>query len=125
MRRAKWAFIGFLVVVSAGCALRPSLGRGRPDLAALMSFDGAPLTFDRTYTSGKVGPFTIGDSRRDTMERIAGSRPSDKDMELHGKPAAWSVALPAQSGGYNIYTLHFEGERLSSVKAFYSVFAGL
>lgn len=125
MRRIKCAILGFVVVVLVACASRSSLGRNRPDLAALMSFDRAPLTFERTYSSGDVGPFTIGESRSVTMQHLSGYVPSVRDMELHGKPATWKVALPATSGGYSIYTLHFEGDRLTSVKAFYSVFAGL
>ena len=113
-------------MVTAGCALRPSLGRGRPDLAALVSFDDGPLTFERTYSSGKVGPFTVGDSRSVTRQRLSTFPLLDQDRaQLSGNASAWSLALPAKSGGYNIYTVIFEGDRVTSVKAFYSAFAGL
>ena len=126
MRPFHWAVIGTLAVVTAGCALRPSLGRSRPDLAALMSFDGDPLTFERTYSSGKVGPFTIGDSRSVTRERLSTFPLDDQEKtQLSTKESTWRVGLPAKSGGYNIYTLHFQGDRIGSVEAFYSVFAGL
>ena len=123
MRYIKWVIISSLIVVSAGCVLRPSLGRSRPDLAALLSFDGEPLTFERTYTSGNVGPFTIGDTRLVTMQRLSTEPLRDRDMELHGTPASWTAVLPARSGGSCLYTLNFEGERLTKVKAFYSVWA--
>jgi hypothetical protein len=128
MRPLKWVVIGTLLVVIAGCALRPTLGRSRPDLAALLSFDApdGPLTFERTYSSGKVGPFIIGDSRSVTRERLSTLPLDDEDKaQLGGKGSTWRVGLPAKSGGYNIYTVHFESERIASVEAFYSVFAGL
>jgi hypothetical protein len=118
--------IAVLVVVATGCALRPSVGRTRPDLAAAVSFDDGPLTFSRTYNSGEVGPFTVGESRSRTRRRLASFRLLEQDQaQLNGGDARWTVALPAQSGGYSIYTLTFEGERLTSVKAFYSLLAGL
>jgi hypothetical protein len=126
MRPFQWALIGTLVVVTAGCALRPTLGRSRPDLAALLSFDRGWGTFERTYSSGKVGPFNVGDSRSVARERLSTFPLVDEDKpQLSGRKSNWRVALPARSGGYNIYTVDFEGERIASVKAFYSVFAGL
>lgn len=125
MGRFGWAIIGGLVLVTAGCVLREPLGRNRPDLAALLSIDHG-LTFERTYSSGEVGPFSIGDSRSVTRQRLSAFPLLDQDKaQLSGKAATWTAALPAKSGGYNIYTLHFEGEQLVSVKAFYAVFAGL
>jgi hypothetical protein len=109
-------------LVGAGCAVRPALGRSRPDLAALLSFG----TFERTYSSGNVGPFTIGERRNVTRQRLATFSLLEQDKaQLAGNAATWRVALPAKSGGYNVYTLNFEGKQLASVKAFYSVFAGL
>ena len=126
MRGRGWTVIAVLTVVTAGCALRPSLGRSRPDLAALLSFDDGPLTFSRAYTSGEVGPFTIGESRSATRQRLASFPLLEQDKaQLSGKEGKWTVALPAQSGGYSIYTLIFEGERLATVKAFYSCLSGL
>jgi len=126
MRGSSWALIGAFVMMGAGCALRPSLGRSRPDLAALLSFDGGPLTFERTYSSGTVGPFSIGESRAVTRRRLSSFPLLDQDKaQLNGNRATWTAALPSKSGGYNIYTLSFRAERLASVRAFYSVFAGL
>ena len=126
MRVRHWTIVVILVVIAAGWALRPSLGRSRPDLAALVSFDDGPLTFSRTYTEGEVGPFTIGDSRSATRQRLASFQLLEQDTpQLSGKEARWRVALRAQSGGYSIYTLTFQGERLTTVKAFYSLLAGL
>ena len=126
MRPIAWALIGTLLAVAVGCASRPSLGRSRPDLAALLSFDGGPLTFERTYFSGSVGPFTVGESRGVTRRRLSSFQLDDQDKaQLNGNGPTWRVALPSKSGGYNIYTLNFKAERLASVKAFYSAFAGL
>lgn len=121
-----WAIIVVLASVTAACALRPSLGRSRPDIAAILSFDDGPLAFSRAYTSGKVGPFTIGDSRILTRQRLATFPLLEQDnAQFSGKEVSWWVALSARSGGYSIYTLTFEGERLVTVKAFYSLLAGL
>ena len=125
MRPVLWATIGTLIILTAGCALRQPLGRSRPDLAALLSLDHG-LTFERTYSSGRVGPFDIGIARSVTRQRLSGFPLLDQDKaQLTGNAPTWTVALPAKSGGYSIYTLKFEGERLASVNAFYSVFAGL
>ena len=113
-------------MIAGGCALRPSLGRSRPDLAALMSFDDGPLTFARTYSTGQIGPFTIGESRNVVRKRLSGLPLLDQDKaQLAGNAPDWSVSLPAESGGYNLYTLNFRDDRISSVKALNSVFAGL
>lgn len=126
MQGRHWTIIVILVVVAGVWALRPSLGRSRPDLAALVSFDDGPLTFSWTYKEGEVGPFIIGESRSTTRQRLANLSLLEQDeAQLRGQEAKWRVALPAQSGGYSIYTLTFAGERLASVKAFYSLFAGL
>lgn len=124
MRRTKWTVLVLIVVALAAGLSRSTIGRNRPDLAALVSFDGAPLTFEKTYRSGSVGPFTIGESRVATMQHLSKSVPTKRDMELHGKPATWTVILPAPSGGHGLYTLHFQDDRLTSVKTFYSAFAG-
>jgi hypothetical protein len=124
---ARWLIAGVALAVVGGCASRPWVGRSRPDLAALLSFDdGHPLTFARTYTAGKVGPFTIGESRSAARERLSTFSLLDQDRgQLTGEGSSWRVALPAKSGGYNIYTLKFAGGHVVSVQAFYSVFAGL
>src|SRR4051794_25604428 len=97
MRSIHWTIIGAILVVTVGCALRPSVGRSRPDLAALVSFDGEPLTFARTYSSGKVGPFTIGDSRKVTRQRLSALPLLDQDKaQLGGEAPTWRVALPAE-----------------------------
>jgi hypothetical protein len=127
MRQGTKVAIGaLLVAVVAGIAFRQPMGRSRPDLAAILSFDDGPLTFARTYSSGVVGPFAIGDSREVTARRLSALPLLAQDRpQLSGKAAVWRVALPAKSGGHAIYTLRFERERVATVKAFYSMFAGL
>lgn len=125
--KARWLISVIALAIVGGCASRPWVGRGRPDLAALLSFDdGRPLTFARTYAAGKVGPFTIGESRRAALERLSAYPLLDQDRsQLTGEAPIWTVALPAKSGGYNVYTLKFAGGYVVSVRASYSVFAGL
>ena len=91
-----------------------------------MSYDDGPLTFSRTYNTGQVGPFAIGQSRSTIREDllIHPLLAQDRD-ELASDTPIWRVALPAKSGGYNVYTLTFMQDRLVSVEAFYSIFAGL
>ena len=37
----------------------------------------------------------------------------------------WRIALPAQSGGYVIYTVQFDDNHIVSIKTYYAVLAGL
>lgn len=126
MRGIKWAIVGTVLLVASGCVLRGPMGRHRPDVAAFLSFDEGPLTFSRAYSSGDVGPFTIGDSRSVTRARLSTFPLLDQDKaQLSSTAPTWTVALRARNGGYTIYTLSFEGDRIASVRAFYSLFAGL
>ena len=126
-RRTKIAtMVVLLVTAVAGCATRHSLGRTRPDLAALLSVDDGLFGFAETYTKGAVGPFRVGDTREATIDRVENIRlfPDDQ-AQLQEMRQNWRLAIPAKSGGYAIYTLRFENERVVSVRAYYSVFAGL
>lgn len=127
MVSARWLIAGIALAIVGGCASRSWVGRSRPDLAALLSFDdGTPLTFARTYAAGNVGPFIIGESSSATRARLSTFSLLDQDKgQLTGEAPSWRVSLPAKSGGYNIYTLKFAGGELVSVRAFYSVFASL
>ena len=128
MRRGtKIATIVVLSVVTvAGCASRHSLGRSRPDLAALISVDDGLFGFAETYTTGSVGPFKIGDTRAGTIGRLERIRlfPDDR-AQLQQNSPSWRLSIPARSGGHSVYTLRFANERIVSVRAYYSVFAGL
>ena len=126
-RRTKLIVLSVLVTaIVAGCATRHSLGRTRPDLAALLSFDDGLFGFAETYTTGTAGPFSVGDTRAETVGRLGNVRLLEDDQaELQEKSPSWRLAIPAKSGGYAIYTLTFENERVASVRAYYSVFAGL
>ena len=68
----------------------------------------------------------MGDTRTATIERLQGVRllPDDQ-AQLQQKSPSWRLAIPAEGGGYAIYTLRFENEQVASVRAYYSVFAGL
>ena len=125
-RGAMLAVIVLVVATVAGCASRYSLGRSRPDLAALVSADDGLFGFAQTYTTGTVGPFQIGDTRSATVGRLRGIRlfPHDQAQVQTNSPS-WRLSIPAKSGGYAVYTLRFENERVVSARAYYSVFSGL
>lgn len=126
MRGIHWAALVGVMALSGLYAFRPALGRSRPDLAAYLSFDDGPLTFSRVYESGKVGPFAIGESRSVTRQHLNTFRSLEQDKaQLKAAGPDWRIAVPARSGGYVIYTLAFDGDRLATVKAFYSLLAGL
>ena len=125
-RPTKLLLFGVLAAVVAGVAIRPHLGRTRPDLAALLSSDDGLFGFAETYTSGQVGPFNIGDTRSQTVARLENVRLLNQDQaQLRTNSSSWRIAVPAKSGGWAIYTLRFQDERVTSVKAYYSLFAGL
>lgn len=125
---------GFLALTIAGIyvALHLTagqlLGRDHPDLAALVSWDeGMILTFAKTYHDGKVGPVIVGESRSALKDRLLTTsllEQQDKP-QLFNTASEWRFGIPAPSGGYAIYTVKFEGERVNSVQSFYSCLAGL
>lgn len=127
MKRAlKFLVVGMLIAAAVGCAARPTLGRTRPELAALISFDDGPFGFAETYTAGRVGPFNVGDTRSTTVKRLRSFSLLEEDRaQLRTKDAVWRLAVPAKNGGWAIYTLRFDDERVASVGAYYSLFAGL
>ena len=115
------------LVVALPPVIRHMFGRDRPDLAALFSVDDSTLfTFSMTYRSGNVGPFRIGETRQTLAARILtlGLLEEDRPQLLNADPE-WRFGLPARMGGYNIYTIEFDRDRVVSVQAFYSGFAGL
>ena len=115
-----------LIAAAAACAALPTLGRTRPDLAALISFDDGLFGFAETYTAGRVGPFRVRDTRSTTVERLRSFSLHEQDEDqLQTNNAVGRLALPAKSGGWAIYTLRFKDDRIASVKAYYSIFAGL
>lgn len=103
------------------------LGRDRPDLAALVSWDeGTILTFAKTYHDGKVGPVFIGESRATLKGRLKAASLLEQDkLNLDNDESEWKFAIPAQSGGYSIYTVKFNRDQVASVRSFYSCLAGL
>ncbi len=119
---------GTILIVAITCAslARHTLGRTRPDLVAWFSFDDGPLTFARVYTSGSVGPFRVGDTRAATASRLSKVQVPAQDMpQLWRQRPQWSLSLPSRGGGYSTYTITFTDDRVMSIQAFYSVFAGL
>jgi hypothetical protein len=126
-RRSKliWASATVALIV-AGVLLRGPLGRTRPDLMAWFSFEDGPLTFSRSYRSGTVGPFRVGDIHAMTVDRLSSQHVLAQDMpQLWKERPEWTLSLPAASGGYVTYTITFTADRVTTVRSFYSVFAGL
>jgi hypothetical protein len=122
----KFLFAAALIAVISGCVIRHTLGRTRPDLAALVSFDDGLFGFAETYTTGDVGPFKIGDSRAETLARLRHIPMLEQnEAQLRTSGDRWRLAVPAKSGGWAVYTLWFEDEQVTAVKSYYSVFAGL
>jgi hypothetical protein len=122
----KFLLAGALIAVVSGCVARQALGRTRPDLAALISCDDGIFAFAETYTTSDVEPFRIGDSRTETVARLRHIQLLEHDQaQLRTSDARWRLAVPAKSGGWAVYTLWFKDERVTAVKAYYSVFAGL
>jgi hypothetical protein len=126
-RRGKlvWATATVALIV-AGMLVRGPVGRTRPDLMAWLSFDDGLLTFSRSYGSGSIGPFKVGDTHAATIDRLPLQHVLAQDMpQLSERRPVWTLSLPAPSGGYVTYTITFAADRVASVRAFYSVFAGL
>jgi hypothetical protein len=126
-RRSKaiWA-IATVALIVAGVLARGPIGRTRPDLVAWFSFDDGPLTFSLNYRSGSVGRFKVGDTHAATIDRLSSQHVLAQDMpQLGEKQPVWKLSLPAASGGYVTYTIMFAADRITSVRVFYSVFAGL
>jgi len=126
-RRGKLIWVAVTAgLVVADVLVRGPLGRTRPDVMAWFSFDGAPLTFSRRYRSGNVGPFRVGDTRAQAVSRLSSQQLLEQDIpQLRTERADWTLSLPAASGGYVTYTITFTDDRVTSVRAFYSVFSGL
>lgn len=116
----------FAVLVVTHFGVRAIYGRDRPDLAAWVSSDDGLWSFEKEYTSGAIGPFAIGESRDYARAKLSTTKLFENDVAEIDKPSGdWRIALPAKSGGYVIHTVEFADERVSSVKVYYAVFAGL
>ena len=115
-----------LALVAGHLGVRSAYGRDRPDLAAWMSFDDGLWAYQYTFRNGAVGPFIVGQSRNDARKQLEGEYLFDHDRQQVAEASGdWRIALPAQSGGYVIYTVQFKDDQIASIKPYYSVFAGL
>ena len=125
--RIKAVLVGVLVaVLTTHFGIRSAFGRHRPDLTAWVSFDDGLWAYQHTFRDGSVGPLTVGQSRSSARKKLENLHLFDHDRRQIAKPAGdWRIASPAGSGGYVIYTVQFDADRVASVKSYYSVFAGL
>ena len=124
----KLIIVGTALTVSvvAHFGVRAIYGRDRPDLAAWVSWDDGLWSYEKEYASGAVGPFAIGESRDSARAKLSTTKLFENDVAEIDKPSGnWRIALPAKGGGYVIHTVEFADERVSSVKVYYAVFAGL
>ena len=135
---------------AAAVASRASVGRENACWVALYSFDDGPGTFEHTYKSGAVGPFVIGQSKDEASHALSSwpeqfilpmemskaeyaeyylTENSDVSPQMRSflnRSDRWTVAIRTEScGGSVIYEPFFVRGRMTQVKAFYSVFAGL
>ena len=127
-KKLRIVVIAVTLVIALPFAMRQTFGRSRPDLAAWFSFDEGTLwTFSKTYHDGTVGPVSVGESRQILKTRLLalGQLDLTDKSQLFDAAPEWRFGLPARSGGYIIYTINFESDRVVSVQPFYSVFAGL
>lgn len=120
----------FLVIPAilfiAHFCIRAAFDRERPDLAAWVSFDDGLWSFEKTFEDGAVGPFEVGQSREEARTRLEGVDLFDEDRtQVGSKSGDWRIALPAQSGGYVIYTVRFDDNQIASIKTYYAVLVGL
>lgn len=84
------------------------------------------MTFSRAYTTGEVGPFANGDTHAEIIQQLSSQHMLAQDKpQLSKSRPKWTVSLPADSVGYVIYTIDFTADRVTSIRTFYSVFAGL
>jgi len=118
------AVLVMLITIHLG--VRSAYGRDRPDLAAWVSFDDGLWAYQHTFRDGAVGPFSVGQSRDSARNKLENIRLFDHDRQQVAEPSGdWRIALPAQSGGYVIYAIQFDANRIVSIRPYYSVFAGL
>ena len=127
-KKLRIVVIVLALVIALPFGMQQTFGRSRPDIAAWFSIDEGMLwTFSKTYHDGTVGPVSVGESRQTLKARLLALGQldeADKSQLLDAVPE-WRFGLPARSGGYTIYTINFESDRVVSVQPFYSVFAGL
>jgi hypothetical protein len=66
-----------VIVVGGAYLTRGTVARYAPGLPAFYSMKSEIFTYENTYTSGRVGPFVIGESREKTLEKIESGRADD------------------------------------------------
>ena len=119
--RKRW--IGAMVVVGAVGVVysaRSAVARTKPCAVVPYSFDGEPFTFEHTYSSGSVGPFTVGQKRSEAFAAV-----TSQGLPVAKSSDEWRVAVKACSETHAHYTATFAKGRLQKVKLFVSAFEGL
>ena len=134
------------MTISALYALRSSIARTVPGVPAHYSFDQGLFRYHTTYSSGQVGPFSIGATKEQAMldlERYGKSFIFPMEMEseaeeslyftrqtalsplareLLGQSESWRVSLEEQ-GATVVYDVIFAGGRIAQVQLFSTLLA--
>lgn len=74
IRKLLIAAVAIVVLLYVG---RGSIARYLPGLPAFYSMKGEIFTYENTYTSGKVGPFLIGEPREKALAVVESGRSGD------------------------------------------------
>jgi hypothetical protein len=62
--------IAFIAIYVVAYVSRAAIARSYPGVPAYYSFDGDIFTFDHTYSTGTIGPFTLNMNKEDLMRSI-------------------------------------------------------
>lgn len=126
MRRIAIVLCAACLVIVAHVGARTFWGRDRADLAAWVSADDGLLAFSKQYETGRVGPFVVGERRSALRERLRVISLLSTDREqVEGPNTDWRISLPAATGGFITYTVHFSNDQVASITPYYSAFSGL
>jgi len=131
-------WIGIVALVAVSYAVRPAVARKWPWLPAYYSFDQGLFTYERAYSNGGIGPFSIGATKDDTLLALSAyGRPFRVPMAMNDAlreelyfslvptvtPTArnflrgsdsWRIALH-ERGASIIYQIDFQTDRSTKV----------
>lgn len=140
MLSTRTAILGLVALILAALfLLRGAIGRSHPGVPAYYSFDSHAFTFNNSYTSGSVGPFTIGYTKAESIAsldnsgilfRLPMAMAEDQLEEFYFREnsgissamrnvllgnSTWRISTSAQ-GANVVYWLVFNNDRLVSIR---------
>jgi hypothetical protein len=136
-----------VAVVAIVYLTRGTVARYAPGLPAFYSMKSEIFTYENTYTSGRVGPFVIGQSRAGTLATIEAGRATDL-VEVQISPTPFTTDFKPSSslteadrrylaaahqwrfassslGVPVVYRLTFDGDQLAAIKLTSSLVSSL